>query len=53
MGSTSDSRRLLLHALLAALVPGLLLPPSLDLDLLYEAVEIRFEEALVRVPTLQ
>ena len=53
VGSTSHWRRLLLHALLAALVPGLLLPPSLGLDLLYEPAEIRFQEALVRVPTLQ
>ena len=53
VASTSHWRRRLLHALLADLFPGLLLPPVLGLDLLYELAEIRFQEALVRVPKLQ
>ena len=52
--STSDGRRtLLFHALLVALVSKPLCPPVFGLDLLYELREIRFQEALVRVPKLR
>ena len=52
--STSDGRRrLLFRALLAALVSKPLCSQVLGLDLLYKPAEIRFQEALVRVPKLQ